>query len=65
MWLPVSRLWLDILWLAVGPQVENLLPLGADLWLGVEPHESVAPSFLKLKQNGGSHGGPRDVTLYI
>lgn len=29
---------------------------GDALWLGVQPHESVAPSFPKVKQNGGSHG---------
>lgn len=37
---------------------------GAALWLGVEPPESVAPSFLNVKKNGGSRGCPRGVYLY-
>lgn len=38
---------------------------GAALWLGVELHKSVAPSILKVKQNGGSRDCPRGVPLYI
>lgn len=26
-------------------------------WLGSEPHDSAAPPYLNLKQNGGSHMG--------